>query len=464
MSEETKTVIDEKTKSGLVILEAAILLGITGDALLRSTPLGLNVFLWMLVFTAAMAAIVVRQRAGLRASEIKWFFVPIVLFSAFFAWRDSNVLMLLNAFAILATLTMITMRGQNIAVRLAGFFQYGLGAVSAAIDALFAPFYLLFGDVKWQTIPRNGWTKHLFAALRGLAIAAPILLVFGGLFMAADAVFEDIVKNTLNINPAILFSHLILTALLAWMSAGFLRGALIKSEILAISFNKEPETPEAKKTDEKIFAHSPVEKVIHQSDEPVKPIETKEKEAEKEKKEYSIFSLGLTEASIILGLMNLLFASFVVVQIRYFFGGAQMIQQITTLTYAEYARRGFFELVWVALLVLPILLVVEYLLRKNNPVNIKVFRWLAGGQIALLFVIMSSALSRMFLYQNEYGLTELRVYTIAFMFWLTIVFVLFCATVLIGKRERFAFTTYVSALVFIAALHFVNPDALISEC
>jgi hypothetical protein len=282
--------------------------------------------------------------------------------------------------------------------------------------------------------------------------------------MAADAVFEGIVKNTLNIDPEILLTHGFLIGLFTWLSAGFLRGALIKSAVLGIRFNKETQTietikPDDQKTDEKNFSHSPVENVIHQSDEPVKPQE----KVEKEQKGHSFFSFGLMETSVILGLMNLLFLSFVVVQIRYFFGGAQMIQQITTLTYAEYARRGFFELVWVALLVLPILLVVEYLLRKDNSLNIKVFRWLAGGQIALLFVIMASALSRMFLYQNEYGLTELRVYTTAFMFWLATVFVLFCATVLIGKRERFAFTTYVSALLFIAALQFVNPDALIAR-
>jgi len=81
----------------------------------------------------------------------------------------------------------------------------------------------------------------------------------------------------------------------------------------------------------------------------------------------------------------------------------------------------------------------EWLLRKDNPVQLRLFRWLAGLQVILLFVIMASALQRMRLYQNEFGLTELRLYTTAFMGWLAVVFAWFMVTVLPGRRERFAF-------------------------
>lgn len=465
MSEEVKPLIDEKMKSGLEILEAAVLLGILGDGLLRVTPLGVNVFLWALALAAAAWALIVRRRGDLKTIENGLLITPIIIFAAFFAWRDSPTLMLLNALAIMTTLVMFTVQGQNIAVRLAGFFQYALGAVSTGINAAFAPFFLVFGDIKWKTMPRVGWTKHLFSVLRGLAIAAPILFVFGALFMAADAVFDGIVRNTFNISPGILLSHAFLFVFFTWTTAGFLRGVLIGSPILE-AFGKtvqqqEQREDESTATVENKTSYSIVESVIHQSKDPVKDSEAKQTNEEKAKPPF--FSLGLTEIGIVLGLMNLLFLSFVVVQAKYFFGGADVVRQVTEMTYAEYARRGFFELSWVAALVLPILLVVHFLLRKDNPLNEKVFRFLAGGQIILLFVIMSSALKRMFLYQNEYGLTELRVYTTAFMFWLAIVFVIFCVTVLAGRRERFAFAAFLSALVTIAALHFVNPDALIAR-
>jgi hypothetical protein len=175
-----------------------------------------------------------------------------------------------------------------------------------------------------------------------------------------------------------------------------------------------------------------------------------------------VFSLGAVEVGVVLGLLNVLFACFVVVQFRYFFGGASRVMSITELTYSEYARRGFFELTWVAGLVLPLLLGVHALLRKDSPAAGRIFRALAGAQVGLLFVIMASAVARMRLYQSEYGLTELRLYTTAFMLWLGLVFVWFTWTVLVrGAREQFACGALVAAFATVALLHLVNPDAYI---
>ncbi len=55
--------MNEKTKTGLEILEAALLLGILGDALLRVTPWGLNVFLWIGALVAAMIMLTLRRRS-----------------------------------------------------------------------------------------------------------------------------------------------------------------------------------------------------------------------------------------------------------------------------------------------------------------------------------------------------------------------------------------------------------------
>jgi hypothetical protein len=174
------------------------------------------------------------------------------------------------------------------------------------------------------------------------------------------------------------------------------------------------------------------------------------------------FALGAVEIGIVLGLLNVLFACFVIVQFRYFFGGAARVMSVTDLTYAEYARRGFFELTWVAGLVLPLLLIIHALLRQESQVANRIFRSLAGTQVALLFVIMASAVARMRLYQGEYGLTELRLYTTAFMLWLGLVFVWFAWTVLVrSRRERFACGALIAAFVTIGLLHPLNPDALI---
>src|SRR3712207_9305529 len=116
--------------------------------------------------------------------------------------------------------------------------------------------------------------------------------------------------------------------------------------------------------------------------------------------------------SIVLGLLDLLFLTFVVIQVRYLFGGAARVAATAGLTYAEYARRGFFELVTVTALALPLLLIAHWLLRTETRAHERLFKALARIMVVLLFVVVASALQRMYLYQQEFGLTELRLYKI----------------------------------------------------
>jgi hypothetical protein len=173
--------------------------------------------------------------------------------------------------------------------------------------------------------------------------------------------------------------------------------------------------------------------------------------------------LGIVEIAVPLVLVDLLFLAFVLVQLRYLFGDSSLVEQTVGLTYAEYARRGFFELVAVAALVLPMLLLSDWALAETHGRGRRILRALAGVQLLLLFVIMASALKRMLLYQSAYGLTELRVYTMAFMTWLGIVLVWFAVTVLRGQRRPFAPGAALAGLSLILALNFLNPDALISR-
>ena len=82
--------------------------------------------------------------------------------------------------------------------------------------------------------------------------------------------------------------------------------------------------------------------------------------------------LGIVEIATILGLLDALFLVFVVLQFPYFFGGA------SALGYAEYARRGFFELVTVAALVLPVLLAAHWLFNAQTPAHARLFNVLSG--------------------------------------------------------------------------------------
>lgn len=454
--------MNKKTKRGLEVFEAALLLSILGDALLRATPWGLNISLWSGALAVALVALLVRGRSKALAGEGRWLLLPLVFFSVGFAWRDSLTLNTLSALALLVAFSLIALRARGGWIRLAGVLEYILGGYLAAFNALFGAFGLLLSDIGWKEIPRAGWSRHLVSVIRGIAIAVPLLLVFGGLLMTADAVFEGLIKTSFQLDSGLLFSHLLLLLLLFWVSAGFLRSAVLGKEVThteegrlnhMMLFESIINPPQAANPQQATNAQQAATAQVE-----IKTTNGANAPAPKVKKKLS---LGIIEIGVVLGMLNLLFLSFVIVQMRYFFGGAELVQVSNGLTYAEYARRGFFELVWVAALVLPILLFAHWLLRKENPAHERIFRLLAGMQVVLLFVIMTSAIGRMRLYQREYGLTELRLYTTAFMGWLALVFVWFAATVLRGRRERFACGALVTGFVMIAALHVLNPDDLI---
>ena len=400
------------TRTGLTLLPCALALGLLGDQLLRATP-GLNVFLWILAGMAAMTFLT--RRLGIAAlGEGAWLAGPAVLLAAGLAWRDSTTLKTMDAIGLLLCLSVGAARTRAGRVRLAGILDYVLDFFYAAFQSCFGILILVFGDIQWKEVPSTGWLPRFLAVGRGLILVLPLLLLFGGLLTAADAVYSHLVSRVLHFDTGALLGHVALAMFLACLVAGFGRAMLLGNA-------------------------------------PVLPPE----------KRATLPSLGVLETGTILGLLNLLFGSFVLVQFRYFFGASTTIQATAGLTYAQYARSGFFELVWVAALVLPFLLGLHWLQKPEDARAQRLFSWQAGIQVALLFVIMASALVRMRLYQSEYGLTELRLYTTAFMGWLAVVFAWFGATVLRGRRERFAFGAAVAAFCAVLALHVVNPDAMI---
>jgi hypothetical protein len=81
----------------------------------------------------------------------------------------------------------------------------------------------------------------------------------------------------------------------------------------------------------------------------------------------------------------------------------------------------------------------------------------------LVLVVMASALQRMRLYEQTYGLTELRLYATGIIIWLGAVFVWFALTVLRGRRHLFAAGTLVLGLAASLAMNVLSPDRLIAR-
>jgi len=127
---------------------------------------------------------------------------------------------------------------------------------------------------------------------------------------------------------------------------------------------------------------------------------------------------------------------------------------------AEYARRGFFELMAVAAINLGVISAALTFTKKKEGKTPKSVRLLVGCISLFTLLLISSAFSKMVLYVNTHGLTLLRVYTSWFMLLLAIIFV---AVFFKLAKPQFHITRFVSVvfLVLYIGLNYANVDALI---
>jgi hypothetical protein len=394
--------MDQRTAA--ITAAAALLLGIAGDVLLRWIPWGLNVPLWTLLFLGVAIALLMRFRPQ-PLPEVALPAAGALIAAAGVAWRDSRVLLTLDILLLLFFLALLSAGPRNVRLAATGLARIAAALTLTVVQSVGGFFQLVFDEVEWKSFSRGGRRMGVF--LRGTAIALPALVVFGVLLSSADVAFAKLLADIIRIDFRELLSHWINTLLVAAVCAGFLRSLLGSGEL-----------PEGARP---AWLHLPA-----------------------------------AEANVALGLINVLFGLFVMIQARYLFGRAPVAE----MSYSDYARRGFFELVWVVALVMPMLLVAEWLIDRER---IRLFRIQAAIQVALVLAIAASAYVRMQIYRAEFGLTELRYYCTAFMIFVAALLVWFALTVLTGRRARFAIGAIVTAVVTVVSLHVHNPDATILE-
>ena len=171
--------------------------------------------------------------------------------------------------------------------------------------------------------------------------------------------------------------------------------------------------------------------------------------------------LGSIESTIILGSINLLFAGFVVIQFRYLFGGVENITE-TGYNYSEYARRGFGELAAVVFMTLLILLELSSAARRETPKEAVTYNALNVLTVALVGVMVISALLRLLLYEEIYGFTRLRTYSHVAIIWLGALFVPYLVALLANRLRWFAPGALLCLLGFAATLNGLNVDRFIA--
>lgn len=163
------------------------------------------------------------------------------------------------------------------------------------------------------------------------------------------------------------------------------------------------------------------------------------------------------------GTLTALFTVFVGAQFMALFGGDDYVQRTAGLTYAEYARTGFWQLSTVSVLTLAVLLLVLRWARQDTAGDRMWLRALFSAVVVLSLIIVASALGRMWTYQQAYGFTVLRVLVEVCELWLGLVYLLVLVSVLSLRRLWLGRAVFGTALAALLALAVVNPERLVAD-
>ena len=426
-----------KLKSPVLIAAVGLLLGWIGDLLFYDQPFGISVPIFSVLLLGALLGLALREEKSLIKTNF-WLSGAVLFLTAMSVIRAAPFLRALN---ICGALLLLILQAYGLCSAPISELNLGgyLGVLfEGSFLSLFLPFPLLRKSN--ESLKEHGGSRKLLGrGLVGLLIATPLLIIFGVLFASADPLFQEFVRDIFSPD---LIGQIFLTLALAWIAAGGLTYALTrKAEPLKIL--KANPAPHPKGDEEEGGSAEPVEGHTQPS--------------------FDIRSvLGAVEAGVVLFSIDVLFAIFVGIQFAAHFGGEAFLQR-HDLTYSEYAREGFFELLVVSVLTLGVILVLDFITSRERPSHHHVF--LAGSTllVAQTLIILVSAFQRLNLYELTYGFTRLRLLPHIFMIWLAVLLLLFLWMLFRRRTRLFATAALVVALGFTVTLDLLNPDAFIFQ-
>lgn len=402
---------NETVKKSLLIALVAIIIGFAFNYLFFSKEIGISLAIFVLILCGSVYFLAQYLKKDLRYS---WLLFPMAFFAIMPSIRANLLLTVLNVLAIFGLILIMTRVLNGESLKEFRFVQYILTIVVIPFGVLYRAVTTL-----WTLV---GGTKLLVSEqfsryLKGALIALPVLIVFALLLSSADLAFNQLLLNTFSINISEqTVAKIVWFVIVAIGSIGVLTALFIKpiSPKLKIAYPSEPlKTPSI-------------------------------------------------EVGMFLGLVAGLFGVFIIFQISYLFGGMINITN-SDFTYAEYARKGFWELLVVSLAVLAILLAIDsYTERIQNRL-----KWFVVPSMIIVFeviIMIISAFKRLMLYQSTYGLTTLRLYVAAFIILLGVIFVMVIGKLLYKKVNNWFWTGLLSSVIsFIVIMNLINPDFIIAK-
>lgn len=397
--------IDLTTPVSAVLVLVAIGIGLLGDLAVRSGLVGVGGALLVVATSAALLA-----SGRLRTGQSRLLVGLAPVFGVWLALRSSGWLLPLDLVAAFGLLVLGASLSSGGSVANLPFANLFARAWHAGLHALVVPESLV--RLAGSRRSDRGGAAVTWAVVRGMLLAAPIVLLLGVLLRSADAVFASLVSFDLNIGVAV--EHVFLVGAAAWVFVALLR----------------------------------VSSAVAPADLPPPAMR-----------------LGVVEALVILGSVIVLFGGFAVTQAVAVIGGERYVQQTTGLTYAEYARSGFFQLLWVAALTVGGVLLLRAATDRRHARSARRFAVLSCLVCGLTVLIVAVAVRRIALYSDVYGLTMLRLYCTIFAVWIGAVLLLLIAWLagLRGDRAWFPAAAAACGLALLLGLNVANPEAFVAR-
>ncbi len=431
----------ERRSFAVVVVTAGVLMGFLGNILFFNHLIGVSFPIYILL--AVGLVLLMARMAGKPVNRRNlWPLIPLVFFAVMVAIRADELISLLNV-------------GAALTLGAVGLYYLPLSrpldeeSVGDQTKAVMETGIMVIPSALGEGIQAWGWLREkrhqrggvVAAVVRGSVFALPVILVFAVLLGSADAVFASYVNQAFEgVRRALgleflgdTFTRLLLTGTLAAVVTGSLSFGLSRQLETPVSI---PATDDEFEGDEIITDDKP--------------------------KAKPGFKLSMVESGIVMGSVVALFGAFVLVQFAYFFGGERTLE-MSNISYAQYARRGFFELVAVSVLTLGLSLFLDHVsVRQSKRENI-IFRVMALLIVGLTTIMLVSASQRMWLYEEAFGFTQLRVYTHVFMLWLGVLFGVYVLAVFRLKMNIFSLGLVLAVIGYVGTLNLMNVDQYIAD-
>lgn len=404
-----------------IVTASALFLGVMADLLLFGKEPGISFFIFIAMMVAL--SLIITRKYEKKITKTQMLFLAFSLILSVEVFLRSNPF--LTFFSVIGSLYLLLLTG--ILSEEENFFN------SRIIRFISAPIIFIINSFKssasfisrpeclLENQEKIG-SNEFRSVIKGVIMALPLLLVLGWFLYSADMIVQAYVNKLFDV----------FYIKINFQSAARILIVFVISYILIGVFGKIT----AKKT-----------------------IETLEEKINPKK------STGFIESMTVMSLVETLFLAFISIQFFYLFGGKNYVWGLDTyVTYSEYAKNGFSELIFVAVISFLLIYTIDKTSKIETSKEKKTFKFLSAALFTEISIILFSALRRLLLYVDGYGLTLSRFLAFAVLFWIFSIFLLILYKIFLEKKNSvFIFMAFSLTVAVWIGINILNPDAFIAR-